>query len=151
MMLTRWETLIRNITSKFPCVSFQRISIDLVPVLGNFRCHSGELFYVFGNLPSTTDRPFRDDKDLPFMQQTVDIWTSFARTFNPNPDPAFLLAKGFPDSAAQFKSLSKWDPVTKDNVQHGKPLRQLEWPSSMTVFKEQEQCEFLGFPLDFYG
>lgn len=115
-----------------------------------YRCHSGELFYVFGNLPSTTNRPYRDDKDLPFMQQMVDIWTSFARTFNPNPDPAFLIAKGFPETAAQFKQMSKWEPVTKRNI-NGKPLRQLESPSFMIDFKERAQCEFLGFPLTFYG
>ncbi|KAK7682771.1 hypothetical protein QCA50_014154 [Cerrena zonata] len=115
-----------------------------------FKCHGGELSYVFGTLPSTTTSPFRDDNDLPFMQQSVDIWTSFARTFNPNPDPAFLIAKGFPDTAAQFKAMSKWEPVTTKNV-NGKPLRQLQSPSFMSDFREQAQCEFLGFPLTFYG
>ena len=85
------------------------------------------------------------------MQQMVDIWTSFARTFDPNPDPAFLRAKGFSDSVAQFEKMSKWEPVTSRNV-NGKPLRQLQAPSSsMVEFKEKEQCEFLGFPLDFFG
>ncbi|CAL1710040.1 unnamed protein product [Somion occarium] len=103
-----------------------------------YKCHSGELFYVFGNLPSTTDRPYRDDIDLPFMQQMVDIWTSFSRTFNPNPDLAFLIAKGFRESAAQLARQSRWNPVTEFNV-NSKPLRQLQWPSFMTNFKEKEQ------------
>ena len=84
------------------------------------------------------------------MQQMVDVWTSFARTFNPNPDPAYLRAKGFPDTAAQFEKMSKWEPVTKDNI-NGKPLRLLQWDSFMTDFREKEQCGFLGFPLAFYG
>ncbi|KAK7682729.1 hypothetical protein QCA50_014112 [Cerrena zonata] len=115
-----------------------------------YKCHSGELFYVFGTIPSTTDRPYRDDQDLPFMQQSVDIWTSFARTFNPNPDPAFLIAKGFSETASQFKAMSKWEPVTTSNI-NGEPLRQLQSPSFMIDFKERAQCEFLGFPLTFYG
>ncbi|KAK7682772.1 hypothetical protein QCA50_014155 [Cerrena zonata] len=121
-----------------------------IPDKEYFKCHGGETFYAFGTLTSTTGRPYRDDKDLPFMQQTVDIWTSFAHTHNPNPDPAFLIAKGFPDNAAQFKAMSKWEPVTIENV-NGKPLRQLQSPSFMTEFREKEQCEFLGFPLAFYG
>ncbi|RPD75515.1 carboxylesterase from carbohydrate esterase [Lentinus tigrinus ALCF2SS1-7] len=113
-----------------------------------FKCHSGELFYVFGSLPA--DLPYRDDQDLPFMQRMVDIWSSFARTFDPNPDPGFLAARGFTGTAQQLKRESKWEPVTKANVR-GKPLRELQWDSFMLPFGQQVQCEFLGFPLTFYG
>ena len=146
MMNIRLATLTENTISEFIITSLPgtRLPTSL------FRCHSGELLYVFGILQSTTVTPYRDDKDLPFMQQMVDVWTSFARTFNPNPDPAYLRAKGFPDTAAQFEKMSKWEPVTKDNV-NWKPLRQLQWDSFMTGFREKEQCGFLGFPLTFYG
>lgn len=112
------------------------------------RCHSGELFYVFSSLPENL--PYRDANDLPFTQLSVDAWTSFARTFNPNPDLAFLTARGFSDTAALFAAQSKWEPVTSSNI-HGSPLRQLEFPSSMTAFKEQAQCAFFNYPLTYWG
>lgn len=111
------------------------------------RCHSGELFYVFGSLPETM--PLRDELDLPFMQMSLDIWASFARTYNPNPDPAFLAARGFTDVAAQLATESEWVPVTAQNVGTA-PLRQLQWGSFMTGFKESSQCSFLNFSLNFY-
>ncbi|KAH8102123.1 carboxylesterase from carbohydrate esterase [Cristinia sonorae] len=115
-----------------------------------YKCHSGELYYVFGTIPALSDRPYRDAIDLPFMQQMVDIWTSFARTFDPNPDLRFLRAKGFADTAEQFVSQPKWDPVTKETLGR-KPVRQLEWPSFMTTLRETEQCNFLSFPFTFFG
>ncbi|KAI0356107.1 carboxylesterase from carbohydrate esterase [Trametes cingulata] len=113
-----------------------------------FKCHSGELYYVFGTLPA--NRPYRDDQDLPFMQRMVDVWSSFARTFNPNPDPRFLAARGFTDTAQHLAHESKWEPVTKANL-HKSPVRELQWDSFMTPFGSLEQCQFLGFPLTFYG
>ncbi|KAI0819941.1 carboxylesterase from carbohydrate esterase [Trametes gibbosa] len=114
-----------------------------------FKCHSGELYYVFGSLPQNL--PYRDDLDLPFMQRMVDIWSSFARTFDPNPDPRFLAARGFTGTAQQLARESKWQPVTRANLRSGAPVRELQWESFMTPFGAQTQCEFLGFPLTFYG
>ncbi|TCD66116.1 hypothetical protein EIP91_001768 [Steccherinum ochraceum] len=115
-----------------------------------YKCHSGELYYVFGTIPALTDRPYRDALDLPFMQQMVDIWTSFARTFDPNPDVNFLKAKGFTETAKQFTSQPKWDPVTKQTLSK-KPVRQLQFPSFMTTLRENDQCNFLSFPFTFFG
>lgn len=84
------------------------------------------------------------------MQMSLDTWTSFARTFNPNPDPAFLRARGFAASEANFAKQSKWDPVSKSNT-NGQPLRILEFPSKMDGFREQEQCDFMGFSLNHFG
>ncbi|KAJ3520245.1 hypothetical protein NM688_g9191 [Phlebia brevispora] len=98
-----------------------------------YKCHSGELFYVFGSLPA--DLPYRDEHDLPFMKMSLDTWTSFARTFNPNPDPAFLAARGFTDVATQFAAQEKWVSVTASNMNIA-PLRQLQWGSFMTSFEE---------------
>lgn len=84
------------------------------------------------------------------MQRMVDIWSSFARTFNPNPDPRFLAARGFTGTLQQLAKEEKWQPVTKANL-HGKPVRELQWNSFMAPFGEQAQCEFLSFPLDFFG
>ncbi|EMD35536.1 hypothetical protein CERSUDRAFT_75111 [Gelatoporia subvermispora B] len=116
------------------------------PTKEYFKCHSGDLFYTFGNLPTQT-LPYRDADDLPFMQVTLDSWASFARTFNPNPDPAFLKARGFSGTAALIAKQSPWEPVTHANV-NDKPLRVLQVPSFMDVFSEAEQCEFMGLPLE---
>ncbi|KAI0642658.1 carboxylesterase from carbohydrate esterase [Trametes meyenii] len=113
-----------------------------------FKCHSGELYYVFGTMPA--DRPYRDDQDLPFMQRMVDIWSSFARTYNPNPDPHFLAARGFTSTAQHLAKESRWEPVTMANLRKA-PMRELQWESFMVPFASQEQCEFLGLPLSFYG
>ena len=74
----------------------------------------------------------------------------FRSTYNPNPDPAFLAARGFSDTAALFAAQPKWEPVTRNNI-HGAPLRQLEFPSFMTAFREQEQCNFLNYSLTYWG
>ncbi|PCH44337.1 carboxylesterase from carbohydrate esterase [Wolfiporia cocos MD-104 SS10] len=113
-----------------------------------FKCHSGELYYVFGTLPETL--PYRDDEDLPFMQLMVDAWTSFTRTYNPNPDPSYLIARGLNRSAAHLAQQGPWLPVTSETLKTT-PLRTLQYESFMTAFAEQEQCDYLGYPLDYFG
>ena len=84
------------------------------------------------------------------MQRIVDIWSSFARTFDPNPDPGFLAARGFNSTAQQLAAQPKWEPVTKANLRKAS-IQQLQWESVMVPFGHEEQCDFLGFPLTFYG
>ena len=86
------------------------------------------------------------------MQRMVDIWSSFARTYDPNPDPRFLAARGFTGTAAQLAREPRWAPVTNASLGPlGRPLRELQWESVMLPFGNRERCEFLGFPLTFYG
>ncbi|KAM5533408.1 hypothetical protein V8D89_012958 [Ganoderma adspersum] len=113
-----------------------------------FKCHSGELYYVFGTMPA--DRPYRDAQDLPFMQRMLDVWSAFARTFDPNPDPHFLAARGFTGTAQQLAAVPRWEAVTKENV-GGTPVQLLQWESEMVPWGKQAQCEFLGFPLTYFG
>ncbi|KAI0703730.1 carboxylesterase from carbohydrate esterase [Cytidiella melzeri] len=113
-----------------------------------YKCHSGELYYVFGSLP--TNLPYRDANDLPFTQLSVDAWTSFARTYDPNPDPAFLASRGFSDTAELFAAQPRWDSVTSRTV-NSAPVRQLQMSSAMIEFKEQGQCSFLNYPLSYWG
>ena len=96
------------------------------------------------------DRPYRDAQDLPFMQRMLDVWSSFARTFDPNPDPRFLIARGFTGTARQLAELPRWEAVTKENV-GGAPVQLLQWESEMVSWGKQAQCEFLGFPLTYFG
>jgi carboxylesterase type B len=118
------------------------------PSLPYFRCHSGELFYTLGTL-GQSNAPFRDDNDLLMSQVITDMWASFARTFNPNPDPAFLNARGFSNTTEILKKVGTWEPVTGRNVA-AKPLRILDIPMSDSPFQEVDQCSLLGFPLNMF-
>ncbi|KAH9947522.1 carboxylesterase from carbohydrate esterase [Amylocystis lapponica] len=113
-----------------------------------FKCHAGELYYVFGTLPS--DKPYRDTQDLPFMQLTLDIWTAFVRTYNPNPDPLYLAVRGYTTTATQLALEEPWLPVTQKTLDTT-PLRTLQWGSFQGALAERPQCEFLGYPLDYFG
>ncbi|CAK5266995.1 unnamed protein product [Mycena citricolor] len=116
------------------------------PSLPYFKCHSGELYFVFGNIgQSTPGFPFRDAFDLPFEQLALDSWASFARTHDPNPDPAFLDARSFAGTKNALAQWGSWLPV-----QSAKPVRILDWPSRSSAWLEQKQCAVLGFPLDYY-
>ncbi|KAJ6494586.1 cholinesterase, partial [Mycena sanguinolenta] len=114
------------------------------PSLPYFQCHSGELYFVFGTLGEES-LPFRDELDLPFEQLTVDTWTAFARTYNPNPSQAFLEARGYTGTAAALKESGLWE-----DVKGQEPVRILAWPSRGSGWIDTEQCEVVGFPLNFF-
>ncbi|KAE9405290.1 alpha/beta-hydrolase [Gymnopus androsaceus JB14] len=63
---------------------------DLQPY---YRCHSGDLYEVFGTY-YIFDQPVRIPEDISHTALIQDLWTSFARTGNPNPDQADLAARG---------------------------------------------------------
>ncbi|KAJ7153841.1 cholinesterase [Mycena filopes] len=111
------------------------------PSLPYFQCHSGELNYNFGNLGQSS-LPFRDAFDLPFSRFTVDAWTAFARAYNPNPSAAFLAARGYAGTPREW---GLWE-----DAGGARPVRILSWPSRNSGWLEGEQCDLLGFPLDFY-
>lgn len=110
-----------------------------------FRCHSGDLYEVFGNIVFQ-GLPLRDDYDLPFEQLVVDTWSSFARTYDPNPDPAFLKARGFSNTTQALEQRGKWSPATKGNL----TLRALAWPPYQDGFREEAQCTGIDLPLTYY-
>jgi carboxylesterase type B len=93
----------------------------------NFHCHSGQLLWVFGNI-RRFGLPYRDEiGDMEFEQNIVDRWASFVRG-------------GTPDVG------SEWEPAVANKTQ----MLSLKWPkSSMTEFRDLEQCEWLGLPLDY--
>lgn len=108
------------------------------------RCHSGELPFTFGTLGQGS-QAFRDEFDYPFEQVTVDVWTAFARTHNPNPDPALLALRGYTTTAAALKAWGPWR-----DVQSAEPVRLINWPSKGSDWLETKQCDLLGFPLNFF-
>ncbi|OCL13561.1 cholinesterase [Glonium stellatum] len=116
------------------------------PSLEYFKCHSGELFFVFGTL-YRQGLPSRDDLDIPFSQYALDSWTAFARSYDPNPDHDFLAARGYTNTTNMLLRSGRWESVCEDEPM----LRQLQAPISLDVgFREIKQCEALGFPLDYY-
>ena len=110
-----------------------------------FKCHSGELYYEFGNL-LRQNLPTRDELDIPFSQVVLDHWTSFGRTYNPNPNPAYLQARGYYNTAREVAAAGQWAKVDVAAPM----LRQLQWTSNQIPFRDGAQCAVLGFPLDYY-
>lgn len=116
------------------------------PSLPYFRCHSGELYLVFGNV-AFQGLPERDEYDLPFEQFTLDSFTSFARTYDPNPDEAFLAARGYSNTSGELRRAGQWEPARKGDL----TLRALGWPSYRDSFREEPQCDGIGLPLTYYS
>ncbi|KAJ2915741.1 hypothetical protein MD484_g4690, partial [Candolleomyces efflorescens] len=111
-----------------------------------FRCHSGELSYMFGTLGQSSS-PFRDWDDLVMTQVSVDMWTAFARTYDPNPSLAFLNARGYTNTTVALKKGGKWGSVSGSRT----PLRRIDSPLWNSGWVEKAQCDLLGYPLDIYG
>ena len=90
--------------------------------------------------------PERDENDTPFTQLIIDSWSSWARTRNPNPDPAYLQARGYVNTTRELQSAGLWQPVTAES----QTLRWLQWPSEQVPFGHSAQCAALGQPLDYF-
>lgn len=117
------------------------------PAAPYYKCHSGELYYVFGTL-MREGAQIRDDNDIVFSQYVLDSWTAFARTGNPVPESAFLEARGFSNTTALVQRAGEWRPVGSGG--EGKVLRVLDIRSRSEGWRELEQCEALGFGLGYY-
>jgi len=128
-------------TLKFCCLTY---CLSLNTIFN--RCHSGELYYMFGTL-GQDNKPFRDWDDLVLSQVNVDIWGSFARVSNPNPSPSFLAARGYTNTTQVLKERGLWQAVSSKTKT---PLRIIDAPFKNSGWLEEEQCALLGFPLSFY-
>ncbi|ANB12758.1 hypothetical protein AWJ20_1027 [Sugiyamaella lignohabitans] len=116
------------------------------PSLPYYRCHSGELYYVFGTL-NEFGLHFRDEYDLPFNQLIMDYWTSFFRTGNPNPDPNYLKARGYTGTLQVASANGQWPQFNAQSPE----IFLLDAPrATKSPFVDLEQCQFLGLPLNFY-
>lgn len=127
--------------------------------IGYEKCHSGDLLYVFGNL-NRMGLPLRDDRDLPFSQFALDLFSSFARTYDPNPDPAYLTARGYNTSLDLVNKSGQWKPSVKGQM----ATKILDWPGAntevdfpapdenmMSDFRDLDQCKYLGLPITYYA
>jgi carboxylesterase type B len=112
-----------------------------------YKCHSGDLYAVFGTTVSQKRVP-RDQDDVPFSQYIVDTWSAFARTGDPSPDKKFLSARGFYNTSMYVDRAGVWNPVGASNQ---KPVRVLDVNVHDEGWREIEQCEALGSGLDYYA
>jgi carboxylesterase type B len=114
------------------------------PTLPYYRCHSGDLYLVFGNFIREGRQP-RDKDDVPFSQYIMDSWAAFGRTKNPNPALGFLGARGFANTTAWITT--PWKPVKASQPR----LRVLDMKTGDAGFGELRQCNVLDIPLDYYS
>jgi carboxylesterase type B len=108
-----------------------------------YKCHAGEQLIVFGNV-RRAGQADRDGLDVPFTQLVVDYWSAFARTGDPNPDKAYLEARGYYTSLSQIGITGRWAPVDPQRP----TMRLLQWNGAQVPFVEESQCKALGLPLD---
>ena len=118
------------------------------PDLPYYKCHSGELYYVFGTLVREGGH-IRNDNDVKFSQYILDSWTAFARTGNPVPDARFLEARGFVSTTELVRKAGRWAPVGQSDDSNY--LRVLNIRSTNENWREVPQCEALGFGLAYYN
>ncbi|KAF2847030.1 alpha/beta-hydrolase [Plenodomus tracheiphilus IPT5] len=110
-----------------------------------YRCHSGELYAVFGTTVSQGSLP-RDERDIPFSQYVIDTWTAFARTGTPNAEKGFWESRGFVNSTGFAREAGMWRALGQGE----KRVRVLGTEVRDGGFREVEQCEVLGLGLEYY-
>ncbi|KAJ3765978.1 alpha/beta-hydrolase [Lentinula raphanica] len=100
---------------------------DLQPY---YRCHSGDLYEVFGTYYIFAE-PLRISADISYTNLIQDLWTTFARTGNPNPDLADLAARGPAyQSTLQLLQDTKWVWPKYDEV--SMQMASLDYPDLTT-------------------
>jgi carboxylesterase type B len=122
----------------------------------NASCHSSDVLLAWGTLNSKTKNvnPYYNDEDLRHSQLLHDVFGSFFRTRNPNPDLEFLRVRG-PAYATTHAIFAAGDRVSSRPSQgHGEKgysidqyhpsqrnLTLLGMPPSQTVnFEDSDQC-----------
>ncbi|KAH8913698.1 alpha/beta-hydrolase, partial [Atractiella rhizophila] len=113
-----------------------------------FRCHSGELFYLFSSFSQFADVSYRDETDLYFSQHVLDSLASFAWNHDPNPTVSYLEGRNYIDSAKIARNNPNWKPV---GATAGQQVREWDYPTSRQVdWRDTKQCNVLALPLNFY-
>ncbi|KAJ7739568.1 alpha/beta-hydrolase [Mycena metata] len=105
-----------------------------------YRCHSGDLYEVFGTY-HIFDQPVRNARDIAHTVMIQDLWSSFARSGDPNPPRAYLEARGYEST---LEALSHW---TWPKYTASKPgVAQLQYPGVTTgTLPNIARCKVLGF------
>ncbi|KAJ5716693.1 hypothetical protein N7493_008604 [Penicillium malachiteum] len=103
-----------------------------------YRCHSGDLYEVFGSY-YIFDQPVRTPDDIGHTNLQQDMWGSFAWTGNPNPSKEYLKARGYEGSLAVFEKFSwdSFDGSASINLDYPRPyMSGLPWAEKCGVVEE---------------
>ncbi|KAL4879636.1 Alpha/Beta hydrolase protein [Aspergillus karnatakaensis] len=106
-----------------------------------FRLHASDLPFVFANLPT-----IRDSLDLAAAELISAYFAEFVRSGQPNPDPAYLEARGYKSAHDVAMFYERWEPVSGVSG----PIMLLDFPSNRGSFWDSELCKELGVPLELY-
>lgn len=106
-----------------------------------FRLHGADMPWLFGGLSV-----LRNADDLRSLHVTTSYFASFVKTGNPNADLEYLKVRGYTDVIEARQAWGEWEPVQGANG----PIRRLDWPTVSTPFVDVPQCDWLGYPLDYY-
>ena len=117
------------------------------PSLPYYKCHTGDVGYVFGNI-GYMQSPDRDGNDILFSQLVTDLWTQFAWHHDPNPDTAYLEARGYQGTIDIVARAGRWEAVGA--VEKNLTMRILDANMTDVPFKDERQCADLKLPLDYY-
>ncbi|KAF2706946.1 alpha/beta-hydrolase [Pleomassaria siparia CBS 279.74] len=108
-----------------------------------FRFHGADMPWVFGTLST-----IREPEDLYSVQLVSSYFASFVRSGSPNPDPEYLRVRGYTNVIEGVRKSGSWEAV-KGRGKNGE-VRLLDWPGKKAGFVHQEQCEWLGYGVDYY-
>jgi hypothetical protein len=100
--------------------------------------------WLFGTL-----NRIRDPEDLWSAQLVTSYFAAFIRGGNPNPSLKYLDVRGYDKVIEGVKKYGQWGQVDATR-KTGDEIRLLDWPSKSAGFQDVEQCDWLGYPLDYY-
>lgn len=108
-----------------------------------YRCHSGDLYEVFGTY-YIFNQPVRVNEDIYYTNAIQDIWTSFAKTGNPNLDEKYLSVRGYESSLDVFRDFR----FEEYSAGKGEGVVNLQWPKPWySGIPDREHCRVLGVTL----
>lgn len=106
-----------------------------------FRLHGADVPFVFGTL-----NRIRDPADLYYTQLTTSYFASFVKNGDPNPELGYLQVRGYDKVVEAVKKTGTWGEVKKNRGE----IRLLDYPGKKGTFVDTEQCQWLGYGLDYY-
>ncbi|KAG9188990.1 hypothetical protein G6011_05858 [Alternaria panax] len=109
-----------------------------------FRFHGADMPWLFGTL-----NRIRNPEDLWSAQLVSSYFAAFIRGGDPNPSLKYLDARGYEKVIEGVKKFGQWGQVDATK-KTGDEIRLLDWPSQSAGFQDVEQCDWLGYPLDYY-
>ncbi|CAN9398663.1 unnamed protein product [Alternaria alternata] len=109
-----------------------------------FRFHGADMPWLFGTL-----NRIRDPEDLWSAQLVTSYFAAFIRGGDPNPSLKYLDVRGYDKVIEGVKKYGQWGQVDATR-KTGAEIRLLDWPSKSAGFQDVEQCDWLGYPLDYY-